>query len=147
MIDYVDNAISNIEKIFHYEDLNYLASHIQDQKKKITESNWKKMYYDRCEDNFMSLEKIISEISSRHWSEIEIKELEEIFLETKDTIYMIDIMHFLKDRELIYPNSLQKMACAACACENCEFLKDHLGYTCEDCKKDYLIGYQGYCDE
>lgn len=147
MIDYVDNAISNIEKIFYYEDLKYLTRYIQNQKERITENNWKKMYYDRCEDNFMSLRKIIEEIWSKNWLSIEIEELEEIFLRTKDSVHIIDLMNFLKDRKLIYPNNLQKMTCAACACNNCEFLKEHLGYTCEECKKDYLTGYQGYCDE
>lgn len=45
------------------------------------------------------------------------------------------------------PKSLEPMICEACACQGCPDMEDHLGHTCEDCKKEQWQLYEGYCDE
>lgn len=77
-----------------------------------------------------------------------IPELKEfVYHNTFQISSIIDLFEYCKDFHLDIPKCAKNMICEACACNGCEFMRDHLGYTCEDCKKDYYTGYQGYCDE
>lgn len=60
---------------------------------------------------------------------------------------IIDLFKYCKDFHLNIPKCAKNMICEACVCNGCEFMQYHLGYTCEECKKDYYTGYQGHCDE
>ena len=100
-----------------------------------------------------SINKIIRKIESENWSNI--PSIPSIGTELKEFVYhntfqisgIIDLFKYCKDFHLDIPKCAKNMICEACACNGCEFMKDHLGYTCEDCKKDYYTGYQGYCEE
>ena len=47
-----------------------------------------------------------------------------------------------------FGTKVPKMICEACACKGCPYLKEHLGYDCQTCRKEmHFSGYEGYCDE
>ena len=114
---------------------------------------WENVYKERCPKYYLPLNEIIRKIESENL--FNVPSILSIGTKLKEFVYhntcqissIIDLFKYCKDFHLDIPKCVKNMICEACACNGCEFMQDHLGYTCEDCKKDYYTGYQGYCDE
>lgn len=117
--------------------------------KNLLNRKWENVYKERCPKYYLPLNEMIRKIESENWTNMpSIPELKEfVYHNTFQISSIIDLFKYCKDFHLDIPKCAKNMICEACACNSCEFMQDHLGYTCEDCKKDYYTGYHGYCDE
>lgn len=117
--------------------------------KNLLNRKWENVYKERCPKYYLPLNEIIRKIENENLTNMpSIPELKEfVYHNTFQISSIIDLFEYCKDFHLDIPKCAKNMICEACACNGCEFMRDHLGYTCEDCKKDYYTGYHGYCDE
>ena len=120
---------------------------------KIHAEQWEILYQDRCKEQFIDFEKFVDEIAfwNDYDAEGKIADKTRFKEDCKINIYEPSIPAVLEIAETHgfkqLGTNIPKMICRACACQNCPSLKEHLGYTCVDCKKDGYAGYNGYCDE
>lgn len=132
-------------------DLDLLDEIISDcQKRKITliESDWEKLYKDRCKEYFMTLERIFFEFSldNQHEEDYEVRcqSLEEYYY--KHPRGLSRLLNYAEILELRVPLDVGKMTCAACMCGGCVYQEECCGYTCKECRPHYT-GYQWVCEE
>lgn len=138
----VEDANEAIWYLTDYTELTALIRRCKCQQHYIAADAWEKMYKDRCGEFFIPLFELQREILYSLTDE----ELDRVVWTPAPVL--IDILQLLHEKyPWPKPKRLYDMACAACACLGCPYLKQHLGYTCEECKKDGCTGYQGYCDE
>lgn len=117
------------------------------QKKEIFNNVWKNLYEKRCLNHFIPLNKLVEEINLNCFLYDKPSISDWVYESPCNCDSIIRILEKAKDMELELPKSVKDMACEACACNGCSYLKEHLGFTCEECRRDYCTGYQGYCDE
>lgn len=117
--------------------------------KNLLNRKWENFYKERCHKYYLPLNEIIRKIESENWTNMpSIPEFKEfVYHSTFQISSIVDLFKYCKDFHLNIPKCVKNMICEACSCNGCEFMSDHLGYTCEQCKKDYYTGYQGHCEE
>lgn len=144
-----------IDSINDYNSLEIIIRDCKEKQRSILGDRWRSMYKKRCPKHYVDLEELTIALDRKNY----INYLDNDKFDNHNFIWnwvysnsinsdsLIRILEFLKANELSLTKELRLMACEACACEGCEDIKKHLGYTCEECKKDYHTGYQGRCEE
>ena len=131
-------------------DVDTLIRDLKEYRIDILSKQWEDYYKERCGEAYLTLREFIDAIRFQNFYALgeENYQWYKEFYELHSDVTISSLVEFCKRRgiKLSYKNT--EMICKACACEGCPYLEEHLGYTCEKCKKDMLFtGYQGYCDE
>lgn len=116
----------------------------------IHKQQWDIWYKTRCPEHYLSFEQFIDKLAFMNSNQNNRSEIEQFKNECK---YEVDECHIpcildvaskygFKDFSPVY-----KMICEACACQGCPYMEEHLGHTCNDCRKNGYQMYEGYCDE
>jgi hypothetical protein len=142
----------DFKQIATVEEINSLIESAKERKLEILDKCWEDLYKKRCPKHFLSFSKILKEIEYKNWLDEEnlknfthFFRIEKINESDTDISTVMSIAHKYK---LAIPESVSAMVCEACACNGCPYIKEHLGYTCEECRKRLsYTGYEGYCDE
>lgn len=135
-------------------DLDKLSDIIADCKKKqkkLLNEKWKYLYEERCPKYYVDLEKLVERLDVYNHSYNKTTHLtfisDWVYSNSFNSSSIYYILQFLKEHELLLTKEIKLMTCEACACQGCEYMKEHLGHTCKECKENYYTGYEGYCDE
>lgn len=113
---------------------------------------WEDLYKDRCKEYFLTLEEFMAAIEfDNHIDDRDVDNLisfRESCLEEATEVSIKTVLTEMKNHNLKFiPNKIARMICEACSCQNCKFIKEHLGHTCQDCIDSNYLHYSGYCDE
>lgn len=140
--------------IYDIDDFDELSDIIEDCKKKqrkILNRKWKLLYEERCPKYYIELEELAKGLDVKNHSYNITTKLtfisDWIYSNVFNSSSICYILQFLKGHKLLLTKEIKLMVCEACACKGCEYMKDHLGHTCDECRDDYYTGYEGYCDE
>lgn len=146
-----NRILNSIEAINDTEDLitiDHALKIIKKHQHFIMSSEWEEMYKERCGKYYIPLDIFLKDIIEQYDDYPYALIFQREFEHNWYPIFISDITNVVKDFEMKMPQQEQKMICTACACEGCEYIKDHLGYTCEECKNEMCFtGYEGYCEE
>ena len=144
----------NIDTIDNLDDINDIINDAQNQKIKILNNYWEKLYKNRCPKSYISLLEVINgifwESKYKYHNTLNIPPLDDFYTIFYTIDSYLDISHILdicKYRNFKIDYEFSKMICEACACEGCPYMKEHLSCTCIDCKKNFYTMYSDYCDE
>lgn len=132
------------------EELREVIQKAEEKIIKLHADQWRGYYKNRCGKDFLEYEYFIETFAL--WNNKGIDNKSEFSRACKIDIYNPCINAILNIGEKYgmnqFGDEIPKMICSACACRGCEFIQEHLGYDCEECKtKLGYQGYQGYCDE
>lgn len=112
---------------------------------------WEELYKDRCEEYFLPLKEFIGAIAfdnNFEGCDENVYSFKKCCSEEETEVNINSILAEMKSHNLIFiPDKIAKMICEACSCQNCKYIKEHLGYTCQDCINSKYRHYSGYCDE
>lgn len=138
-----------IQNITDYREITKLIEYCEIQQRKIIGNEWERIYKERCPNHYLSLNDFVTKIDEANLIEVqEYENIEDMVYKYPANATINHIMDEAKDKKLHIPKDVSDMICEACVCCECEYLKEHLGYNCDECKKHlFYTGYQGYCDE
>lgn len=142
----MEDIKKTIRGIKDLDEIDGVMREAENQKLKVLYDLWEKCYKDRCQEHYLSLSDCLDDIKFLN-HEQKCPDLKAMCLDSTRPVYIYDINNLCKDHGLSHGIMIPLMICEACACNRCKYLKEHLGYTCEDCRRDFYTGYQGYCDE
>lgn len=115
---------------------------------KAQSKRWEELYKDRCKEYFLTLKEFIDSIAFDNSFEGDVDNFKKSCSEEETEVSIASILWEMENHNLPFiPDKVAKMICEACSCQNCKYIKEHLGYTCEDCINSKYQHYNGYCDE
>lgn len=149
MVDF--KMYSFIYDINDFDKLNSIIADCKKKQRKILNDKWKSLYKERCTKYYVELEELVKGLDAYNHCYNIITHLtlisDWVYSNSFNSSSIYYILQFLKEHDLLLTKEIKLMACEACACQGCEYIKEHLGYTCKECKENYYTGYEGYCDE
>lgn len=145
--------ISSIENgIDEIRELNKKAKDLQADIINVRNQMWEIWYKDRYPNHYMTFDKFVDQLVFENriidGPDVDSFSDECLYLSTATPEMHIKAVLSLADAyNLKNMMFVSKMICEACACQGCPHMKEHLGHTCDDCRKVGYQMYEGYCDE
>lgn len=142
--------------------MNDIVTYINDKRNEIKRlkaeifkaqcEHWVDLYKDRCKEYFLTLEEFMKAIAfDNHFDDRDVDNIisfRESCLKETTEVSITDILREMDSHNLNFiPDKVARMICEACSCQNCKYIEEHLGYTCQDCRNSKYRHYSGYCDE
>lgn len=110
--------------------------------------HWNDLYKNRCKKYFLTLKEFIDSIAFENSFEGDVDSFKRNCSEEETEVSINTILTEMERHNLPFiPDKVARMICEACSCQNCQYIKEHLGYTCQDCINNKYQYYSGYCDE